>query len=327
VKVSVIVPAYNAQKTIAQTLKALVEQNYTEPFEITVVNDGSSDQTSQIVRSFSSVKCIDQPNAGPAAARNQGAFHAKGEFLAFTDSDCVPHKDWLTCLMQGFKQSDIGVVMGSYGIANAESPLATCVYKEIIYRHEKFLPDFPKAFGSYNFCVKKSVFMQVGGFNISYRTASGEDNDLSYKILTAKWRIYFQRSALVDHYHPTRIAKYLKEQFRHGIWRVRMYASHPGMVKGDDYTFWKDILEVPWSALCLLGFVLSALGFLTYSTWISFFILPFLLFEIFFAHLMIQALNKDIFWGFIMFLRSFSRTLGFTTGILLFFSKKKLNKP
>lgn len=324
---SVIIPAYNAQKTIGQTLKALTEQDFSQPFEVIVVDDGSTDKTADVVHSFSHVRYVYQPNAGPATARNHGAKLAQGEKLAFTDSDCIPHKDWIAQLLQGFNQERVGAVMGSYGIANAESLLASCIYKEILFRHQHLLSDFPKVFGSYNFCIKKRVFEEVGGFEASYRNASGEDNDLSYKVLQAGNCIYFQRLALVDHYHPTQVKKYLKEQFRHGLWRVQMYAAHPTMAKGDGYTFWKDILEVPLSLMVLAGIVLTPLGFLTYKSLILFLFVPFLCFEIIFAHFMICNVYKDFFWGFIMFLRSLSRTLGFSTGILLFFGKKILNKP
>ncbi len=325
--VSVIVPAYNAQDTIGQTLKALASQDYQENFEIIVVDDGSSDQTVAAVRLFAQIRYAYQSNAGPAAARNHGARLAQGDILAFTDSDCVPHKDWLSQLLQGFVTGDIAVVMGSYGIANSQNLLADCVYKEIVFRHKRLLPDFPNVFGSYNFCVKKNIFEQVGGFNVSYRYASGEDNDLSYKIIKAGGRVYFQREAFVDHYHPTRIRKYLKEQFRHGLWRVRMYMDHPFMVKGDGYTFWKDMVEVPWSVCCLLSIVLSLFGLVAFKAIACFLIVSFLLFEIFFARFMLRGDREEFFWGFIMFLRSFSRTLGLSTGILLFLKQKILNKP
>lgn len=321
--VSVIVPAYNAQGTIGQTLKALAQQDYAEAYEVIVVDDGSTDQTVDIVRSFAGVKYFYQLNAGPAAARNRGAEVSQAQFLAFTDSDCVPHPDWLSSLMRGFLCHDVAVVMGGYGIANPASTLASCVYQEIAFRHKNLLTDHPKVFGSYNFCVKKSVFDQAGGFDTRYRNASGEDNDLSYKIVSLGHQIYFERKALVDHYHPTQVKKYLKEQFRHGVWRVTMYVSHPLMAKGDGYTFWKDIIEVPWSFCCILGLLLTP--FFLFP-WAIYLVSMFLIFEIYFAHIILKDAKKELFWGFIMFLRSFSRAFGLSTGILWVFCKKILNK-
>lgn len=314
--VSVIVPAYNAQATIDQTLKALTEQDYSGIYEIIAVDDGSTDQTSQIIRSYSKVKYIHQANAGPAAARNRGAKEAQGQVLAFTDSDCVPHKDWLSKLTQGFGENNIAVVMGSYGIANSHNPLAVCVYKEILFRHENLLSSFPKVFGSYNFCIRKEVFDQVGGFNASYRQASGEDNDLSYKVISAGWRIYFERKALVNHYHTQALSRYLKEQFRHGMWRAQMYLDHPAMAQGDGYTFWKDILEMPWALVSCCAIILSAFGIIGFKQSLVYFLLPFFVFEILFGIKIIMQFFGGIYLGFAMWLRAFARLFGLSTGIL-----------
>ena len=312
--VSVIIPAYNASATIHRTLEALSRQNCFQPFEVIVVDDGSFDNTAAIVRSFESIKYIRQDNAGPASARNQGARLARGEFLAFTDADCVPHEDWISQLMAGFGQpqapqeaNHVGVVAGSYGIANPQSRLARCICAEILWRHRRLMPDYPNSFGSYNFCVKKNVFEAAGGFNTAYRSASGEDNDLSYKITASGWLIYFERKALVDHYHPDAVARYLKEQFRHGFWRVKMYRDHPRMMRGDGYTFWKDIIEMPLGVLAILGWII---------------IFPFVVFEIIYALIVTRRLFDGIFFGFVLFLRAFARLLGLSTGILSFLLKK-----
>jgi len=280
VSVSIIVPAYNASASLGRTIEALLKQNCFQPFEIIVVDDGSIDNTAEIAHSFGAVKYLRQENAGPAAARNHGARLARGQYLAFTDSDCIPHEDWISRLMAGFAQAEVGVVAGSYGIANPQNWLSRCIHAEIIWRHQHLMPDFPNSFGSYNFCVKKEVFEGVGGFNTVYRNASGEDNDLSYKIIAAGWRIYFDRKALVDHYHTAHVVKYLKEQYRHGFWRAKMYHDHPQMIKGDGYTFWKDMVEMPLSALLLLAVLGSVFHLISFGQCMSFVLLPFLIFEI-----------------------------------------------
>jgi glycosyltransferase involved in cell wall biosynthesis len=323
ITVSVIVPAYNASATIGQTLAALVKQNCFQPYEVIVVDDGSNDSTGAIVASFAGVKYVLQDNAGPAAARNHGARRAAGEFLAFTDSDCIPHEDWLSQLLASFGPSQVGVVAGSYGIANRTSILARCIYKEILWRHTHLMPDSPNSFGSYNFCVKKSVFDAVGGFNTGYRHASGEDNDLSYKIRALGWQIYFQRKALVDHHHPTRVAKYLKEQFRHGFWRVKMYRDHPRMMGGDGYTFWKDILEMPMAGFFGAVVSLSAFHHMGLRGAVCFVLLPFWIFEIVCACLMTQSFLEGIYFGCVLLFRAFARLAGFSTGFLSFLFLKK----
>ncbi|MBZ0166657.1 MAG: glycosyltransferase, partial [Candidatus Omnitrophica bacterium] len=257
--VAVVVPAFNASLTLPQCLQALLTQTRS-PDQIIVVDDGSTDHTADVVAAFGGVVYIRQENAGPACARNRGEREAVADVVLFTDSDCEPVPDWVETTLAGFQREGVGVVSGSYAIRNPASRLARCIHEEIAYRHQHLMPAFPRSFGSYNFAVLRDVFAQVGGFDESYRTASGEDNDLSYKIRTAGYKIYFERNSKVAHVHPERVFKYLREQFRHGFWRVKMYRDHPHMAGGDDYTFWKDIWEIGLAGAIGLGVVLAVLG-------------------------------------------------------------------
>ena len=322
--VSVVVPAFNCEKTISKTVQSVLDQNYGD-VEVIIVDDGSSDSTAKIIADFKNVKYFYQKNSGPASARNFGAKNSKGEFVFFTDSDCIAHVDWIKTAMKCFS-SDVAVVAGSYGIVNNESLLADCVFKEIRYRHVKLMPKYPKAFGSYNFGVKKNIFDKVGGFDVGYRSASGEDNDLSYKILNAGYKIRFEKDALVDHYHPEKVWKYLKEQYRHGYWRVKMYVDHPKMAKGDDYTFWKDIVEIPAAFVSIAALIGS---FFINSLFLQAFfcLLIFLLaIELGFSLVIVKSFFGAIFMCFVMFFRSFARMIGFTTGIFFFFSQNIFQK-
>lgn len=87
IRVSVVIPAFNAEKTIQKTVESVLSQTY-PPCEIIVINDGSEDGTERRVKQFENqVKVITQENAGPSAARNNGVKKAKGDFIAFLDAD------------------------------------------------------------------------------------------------------------------------------------------------------------------------------------------------------------------------------------------------
>ncbi|MCD4780408.1 MAG: glycosyltransferase [Candidatus Omnitrophica bacterium] len=318
--VSVVVPAYNCESTIARTITAIKNQSF-KPKDIIIIDDGSCDGSAHTVKFFPEVKYVFQPNAGPAAARNKGAELAEGEVLFFTDSDCIPAKDWIEKMIQHFDRPLIGAVAGSYGIANADNRLARGIHNEILFRHDHLMPEYPSAFGSYNVAIRKSVFHQVGGFDESYRWASGEDNDLSYKLLKAGFKIYFERAAKVDHFHATSIFRYLKEQYRHGFWRVRLYMAHPDMVKGDNYTFWKDIIEMPLAFLTLVFLFFSVLP---YGAAVMLLIV--LLFngfmQLIFSCMTENTIYDAIYYSFILFVRSYLRFFGLSTGICFFFFEK-----
>ncbi len=318
--ISIVIPAYNSEGTIAQAIHAALDQGH-KNIEVIVVDDGSTDQTAAIVRSFPSVKYLHQDNAGPASARNHGAFAAKGEILFFTDSDCVPEHDWVERSLLCFKDRSIAAVAGSYGIMNSEDILARCIHAEILYRHQHLMPLYPKVFGSYNVAIRRDIFLRLDGFDPSYRMASGEDNDLSYRILQSGSKIYFEKRSIVKHYHQKDLGKYLKEQSRHGFWRVKMYLAHPQMVKGDDYTFWKDVAELPLSGLVVLLFLLMLFSSLA----LKFFLMTvffFSMMEFYVAFLVMRSFIDGIYFGFVMFFRAFSRSLGFLTGIFSFLLKK-----
>lgn len=88
-KISVIIPAYNASETLGEALIS-VEQQHVQPFEVVVVNDGSTDDTADVIQSFMDrlpLVCVDQENAGLGAARNAGMHAAKGDAWAFLDAD------------------------------------------------------------------------------------------------------------------------------------------------------------------------------------------------------------------------------------------------
>jgi len=322
-KVSVVIPAYNAQQTIGEAVAhSLAQTKGSLQVEVLVVDDGSTDDTAAVAQNAGAT-VIRQENAGPAAARNRGWKTATGQFICFTDSDCIPMPDWMENLLDGFTDQQVGAVAGSYDIVNTGSWLARWVQQEIMERHKR-MGSFVRAFGSYNVAIPRYVLQTTGGFNPVYRRASGEDNDLSYRIIKEGWRIAFRPQAKVAHYHPERVWKYLKEQYRHGFWRAKLYKDHPDMVSGDDYTRLRDRLE-PILVVGIVGFsILTAFG-------ITGFVWPLLMFFIGYTSLHLSWpiswwLGKgkiDAFlYGGVTFLRGFARAAGLCWGIFQFASKR-----
>lgn len=253
---SIIIPAHNASETLAACLEACLAQDCTER-EIIVVDDGSMDDTGGIAKQYR-VKCVSQPQQGPAAARNHGASLAHGAYLVFTDADCVPRKDWLTRLLAKLDDGVVGVG-GTYAIANPESRLARLIQTEIQTRHARFgeKVDF---LGSFNVLYVKSAFDRVGGFDESFRQASAEDNDLAYRLAAVGGELRFAPGAIVAHFHPTRLVPYLKTQMKHGYWRVKLHRKHAGrLVTGDHYAGGRDFFAVA-AALAGLHFLIFGMA-------------------------------------------------------------------
>ena len=97
--ISIVIPTFNEQKTIGECLKSLKNQTY-KPIEITVVDDGSSDSTRNIVEDSQNIKLLTQGHKGPGQARNLGVANAKGAILVFVDADMTFDKNFIKDLIK-----------------------------------------------------------------------------------------------------------------------------------------------------------------------------------------------------------------------------------
>jgi glycosyltransferase involved in cell wall biosynthesis len=111
---SIIIPTFNGASRIGYCLDTLVKQTAGRNVEILVIDDGSTDNTANVVRNYPLVRLITQANAGPASARNRGALAAQGAILLFTDDDCVPMQDWLESMLEPFKDPEVVGAKGVY---------------------------------------------------------------------------------------------------------------------------------------------------------------------------------------------------------------------
>lgn len=323
--VSIVIPAYNAQKIISKTIEACLQQNYSNEYEVIVVDDGSTDDTADIIKKYP-VKYIYQNNSGPAAARNTGWKAASGEIICFIDSDCIPEKNWVEKIVKRYTSDEIGGVGGSYDIINKDSLLARCIHEEIGQRHITTSGE-TDYLGSFNLSYRKKVLEKMGGFNESFKHASGEDNDLSYRVKKAGYKLIFDKDIKVSHHHQTNFLKYLKEQYRHGYWRMKLYRLHPDMAKGDSYAGILDFIQPPLAMVI----VCTAIIPFFYKPLFS---VPLLLVVLLLAlqlPITLTAVIKNKQYSYlcllpILFLRSFARGVGMLKGIWKFFVLEDIKK-
>jgi glycosyltransferase involved in cell wall biosynthesis len=111
--ISVVIPFYNAAPYIEHCIRGLLAQEYpSDAFEILMVDNNSTDGSTEIVRRYPQVNLLHESKQGAYAARNRGLAHARGDLIAFTDPDCVPHVGWLQRLHDAFADTATHVVMG-----------------------------------------------------------------------------------------------------------------------------------------------------------------------------------------------------------------------
>jgi GT2 family glycosyltransferase len=249
--------------------------------EILVVNDGSTDNTEEVVERYSGVRLVTQANAGPAAARNRGALEARGTIILFTDDDCVPMPDWLDAMIEPFGDPEVVGVRGVYRtLQTALVARFVQIEYEDRYRLMAGLPriDF---IDTYSAAFRRDRFLEMTGYDTSFPVACAEDIELSYRMSARGWKMTFAPAAIVYHTHPDTLSRYLKKKYKFAFWRVLAVRKNPSKAVRDSHTpqlmklqllFAPALLvalafdlsvrpAVPASALVLVAFLVSTLPF------------------------------------------------------------------
>ena len=167
--VSVIVPVYNGERFVGAALESILAQDY-QPIEVIVVDDGSADNSAEVARSFGGVQVLQQPNQGPAAARNAGLKVARGEFVAFVDSDdLLPPTKLSAQVTYLLAHPSVGVVLGRQEWIDPPPNLK----RDPVYGE---LDGIPLTSALY----RASILQRLGGYDASYR--SHENMDLLFRL-------------------------------------------------------------------------------------------------------------------------------------------------
>ncbi len=213
--VSVIVCSYNGGQTLAACLESLGKLNY-PAYEVILVDDGSTDDTAYIAAQFPWVRYVYQTNQGLSVARNTGAAAAKGEVLAYTDSDCMADVDWLYYLIGTLLSGDYAGVGGPNVPPPAQNWIQACVAAAPGGPSHVLLTDtVAEHIPGCNMAFYRWAFEAAGGFDPEYRKA-GDDVDFCWRIQQAGWVIAFSPAAIVWHYRRFTLRAFLKQQDGYG---------------------------------------------------------------------------------------------------------------
>lgn len=214
-KVSVIVCSYNGGQTLEACLRSLKKLNYPD-YEVVLVDDGSKDNTKEIVSHHPWVKTIHQPNMGLSVARNVGAAHASGEIIAYTDSDCMADPDWLYYLVGTLLSGDYAGVGGPNISPPAQNWHQACVAAAPGGPSHVLLTDVvAEHIPGCNMAFHRWAFDKVGGFDPEYRKA-GDDVDFCWRLQQEGQVIAFSPSAIVWHYRRFTLKAFRKQQEGYG---------------------------------------------------------------------------------------------------------------
>ena len=184
VRVTVVVPTYNRARTLEACLQALSIQTLDRnEYEVLVVDDGSRDGTLQVCesakRKIARLRVHQQPNRGPAAARNAGWQRAEAGIVAFTDDDCAPPREWLAQILAPFDADP--------ALAGVGGVMITPVGDWVPLSHHSDLTspgaaDYSRFIGTNNAAYRRNVLEAVGGFDERFRHVSVEDAELYIRV-------------------------------------------------------------------------------------------------------------------------------------------------
>jgi glycosyltransferase involved in cell wall biosynthesis len=312
---SIVVPAYNAKQSIRQLLTSLEHQDVPrDNYEIIVVDDGSKDGTEAVVREFPNVALLKQQNRGPSAARNLGAWQAKGEIILFTDSDCEAASDWISQMVAPMEDPTVVGVKGSY-LTRQSSLVARFIQVEYEEKYRKMSRKESIDFiDTYAAAYRKDVFVKYKGF--SEEIWGAEDVEFSFRLSQDGLKMVFNSRAIVYHLFAEDLKVFLKKKLVNGYWRFLVVNRHRDKILRDSHT---PQVQKPQIALSLVGLACLLLGVFWHPMWYGT-LAAFVLHQISSLPFQFRVLRKDfpLFLASFVFLplRSLALGLGMLGGAL-----------
>ncbi len=229
-EITVVVPIFNARKTAEKCLVSLLRQSY-KNYEIIMVDDCSTDGTYELVKPL-----VDQSeririrqtreNLGAAAARNLGIKEAKGEYIAFTDCDCVVDTQWLERLVDCLATNRGEVAGGA-----VKTPRETNFFARSLGTLHKPAPkliskDEAEDIPTCSAIFKKTLLARMNYFDEAFKFCGGEDTDLCARIKSEKIPIHYAPEAILWHYHKDGFISFIRWRFNSGIGLSRFARKH-----------------------------------------------------------------------------------------------------
>lgn len=238
--ISIVIPLYNKEKAIVQTIQSVLNQSYSD-FEIVIVDDGSTDNSASVVESFNDtrIKLIRKENGGVCSARNRGIIEAKGELVALLDADDLWDKDYLkeqVQMIEDFPEASMwGINFAEMSDGKLVRKLATGLpdgfrgYVEDYYGLKGRISDL---FSSSSVVIRKDVFDKVGMFDERIKYA--EDNDMWWRVIAThrvaffdKYMVYYLFDAENRALNKPRLLKYFlpyyPEKFMESIFKSNAF--------------------------------------------------------------------------------------------------------
>jgi glycosyltransferase involved in cell wall biosynthesis len=228
---SIVIPTYNRQPILEKCLVALEQQTTIAPYEIVVVDDGSTDGTVAWLQqqAFPHVRLLQQDHQGAAAARNLGVQSAAGNIIIFIDSDLVVTEIFLQSHLDALQQAEQAT--GSDRLFTYGSVINTCNFVDPTSEPFK-ITDYSRAyFATGNVAIERKWLEQAGLFDTSFQLYGWEDLELGVRLKKLGLKLVKCPEAVGYHWHPAfslaDIPKLIDQEIQRGRMGVLFYQKHP----------------------------------------------------------------------------------------------------
>jgi glycosyltransferase involved in cell wall biosynthesis len=257
--VSFVVPVYNGERFLAQTLDAILAQRDGDrPVELIAVEDGSTDGSAKILERYARdgrLQLVRGPRRGAAAAINAGVRQAQHPIIAQVDQDVVLEPAWMARLAAALDAPDVAAAQGYYTTDRGSSLWARAMGLDLEQRYARIRDPFVDHVCTGNSAYRRQALLDVGLFD--EQLGYGYDNDMSYRLGAAGWRLVFCRDARSLHHWKTGALGYLKQQYGQGYGRLDLIFKHRRRYHGDDVSGPWMILHAPLMLAALAALALA----------------------------------------------------------------------
>jgi glycosyltransferase involved in cell wall biosynthesis len=313
---SIIIPVYNRPEEIDELLASISAQEYDEPFEVCIVEDGSSEKSDLIINKYTSelsIQYFETENTGPGSSRNYGMTKATGNYFIILDSDVILPNNYLAEITKQLEKK----YTDAFGGPDAAHSSFSVLQKAINYSMTSFLTTGgirgnKKSVGkfqprSFNMGLSQKAFDITKGFS---NMRAGEDIDLSFRLWEQGLETQLIDAAYVYHKRRNSFLGFFQQTFAFGAARPKLNRMYPETVK---LTYW-------FPCIFIIGFDISILlVILGFNQLLYFYGVYFLLI---FLDSLLQ--NKNVRVASLSIVTSFTQFLGYGLGFLesQFISKK-----
>jgi glycosyltransferase involved in cell wall biosynthesis len=268
--ISVVIPVLNGRRYLPAVLDAITRECGGREHEILVVDDGSNDGSVRYLRmreTAGDLRFIEGPRRGHAAAVNTGIREAAHPFIGQIDQDVIVEPGWMGRLLGALEPPDVAAAQGRYSTSPRAGFWARVMGRDLEQRYDRLPRSHINHVCTGNTIYRASALHQAGLLDESFGYAA--DNDLSYRLTAAGYRLAFCSSARSTHLWRETLTGYVRQQYGVGYGRLDVIAKHPRRAGGDDVSGLPMILHAGGAFATVLFAGVSLLPGTNRFAWLS----------------------------------------------------------